>query len=397
MQRTSPNVAQSTHKTGHLPLESLGSATALAHNDPASAPPPPIDDTRTLKEYRMLPFDLSAIGAYFGIAGDLINRVVGHRLLTGPLSLPDYEALRPYATGRFYPIKAKNSTEIVPADVIPHPAPLAAHELRTFDASRLDIMVRHYRHWLGKFGPDGSIIVRLNRTPAAAVPNLLRGDQSGPTGRWGMDRVVNPENHGEVQWLYGVPGIGPGGGELFDPAVQDEIYRAIRGLGVTSVSYEPLRESASSISNVLGGFVPNKDEHRIALFSRILKVMHGRVAEETGTAPLVPEDTFPRRRPRIGVDVQREIRRPKEDGFVPKTLQPSLDLGPSERWEAIEPRMLPRHEQPQFVAWSDLRRMGMVSAASPSSDDRRGRDAQADRRRRGDVPPERRGAPRRRR
>ena len=391
-------MALRTHNLGHLPLESLDAALATLNADLAAALPAPVDTAnQTSKEYRMSPLNLLALGEYIGIAGSLFGNVVGHRLLTGVLSLPDYEALRPYQIGRFYPIKAKNSTEIVPADVIPHPAPLAAHELRTFDPSRLDVMVRHYRHWLGKFGPEGSIIVRLNRTPAAAVPNLLRGDQSGPTGRWGMDRVVNPENHGEVQWLYGVPGIGPGGGELFDPAVQDEIYRAIRGLGVTSVSYEPLRERDSSLSHGISAFVENKDEHRIALFSRILKVMHGRVAEETGTAPLVPEDTFPRRRPRIGIDVQREIRRPKADGFVPKTLQPSLDLGPSERWEPIEPRMLPRHEQPQFVAWSDLRRMGIVPAASPSSDDRRGHDARADRRRRGDDPSERRGAPRRRR
>ena len=174
---------------------------------------------------------------------------------------------------------------------------------------------------------------------------------TGHVGRWGMDRVVEPANHAEVEWLYGVPGIAPGSHELFDPDIVDEMYRAIRTLGVTSVSYEPLREGVSSFATVGGVRVPNKDEHRIALFSRILTVMHRRVAEETGTAPLVPEDTFPRRRPRIGVNVQREIRRPKADGFVPKTLQPSLDLGPSEQWEPIEPRMLPRHEQPQFVAW----------------------------------------------
>ena len=73
--------------------------------------------------------NLLALGESFGIAGSLFGNVVGHRLLTGVLSLPDYEALRPYKIGRFYPIKAKNSTEIVPADVVPHPAPLERNEV----------------------------------------------------------------------------------------------------------------------------------------------------------------------------------------------------------------------------------------------------------------------------
>jgi len=322
---------------------------------------------------------------------------IANRLITQQLAFRDASALAPFEAGRFYPIRAKQSTQVVPSEYVPHPSTISPDAVRTFDAATIHPRVRQYAHWIGKFGPHGSIVIRLNRQPVAAVANLLRGDQSGHVGRWGMDRVVEPANHAEVEWLYGVPGIAPGSHELFDPDIVDEMYRAIRTLGVTSVSYEPLRESVSSFATVGGVRVPNKDEHRIALFSRILKVMHGRVAEETGTAPLVPEDTFPRRRPRIGVNVQREIRRPKADGFVPKTLQPSLDLGPSEQWEPIEPRMLPRHEQPQFVAWSDLRRMGIGPAASPPSDDRRGHDARADRRRRGDDPSERRGAPRRRR
>ena len=286
--------------------------------------------------------------------------VTANRLVTQRLALRDYAALTPLSTGRFYPIRSIGSIEVVPSHYVPHPTTIAPDEVHTFDGARIHPRVRQYAHWIGKFGPHGSIIVRLNRAPVAAVPNLLRGDQSGGIGRWGMDRVVEPANHAEVEWLYGVPGIAPGSHELFDPDIVDEMYRAIRTLGVTSVSYEPLRESVSSFATVGGVRVPNKDEHRIALFSRILAAMHRRVAEETGTAPLVPEDTYPRRRPRIGVEVQREIRRPKADGFVPRTLQPSLDLGPCERWEAITPRPLPGTAHVPLAAWREAQAWGVL-------------------------------------
>ena len=286
---------------------------------------------------------------------------IANRLITQQLAFRDASALAPFEAGRFYPIRAKQSTQVVPSEYVPHPSTISPDAVRTFDAATIHPRVRQYAHWIGKFGPHGSIVIRLNRQPVAAVANLLRGDQSGHVGRWGMDRVVEPANHAEVEWLYGVPGIAPGSHELFDPDIVDEMYRAIRTLGVTSVSYEPLRESVSSFATVGGVRVPNKDEHRIALFSRILTVMHRRVAEETGTVPLIPLDDFPRRRPRIGVEVQREIRRPKADGFVPTTLRPSLDVGPSERWEAIRTDPLRDVDRPEVIAWRDVQAWGPLA------------------------------------
>lgn len=291
------------------------------------------------------------------------GKTTGHRLITAGLSIPDSFALRSFETGRLYPIKSYNSREIVPANIVPHPETKSAEDVARHDHDRsVPQSVMNYRHWIGKFGPEGSLIVRVNRLPATFVPSLTRGDARGDEGKWGKDRVIDPHAHAEVQWLYGVPDTAPWSMELFDPKIVDQMYRAMRSIGIKSVSYEPLRESGSALAErarSAGLDIQNKDEHRIALFSRVLKRMHQRVADETGTHPLVPADDYPERRPRIGMEIRRQIRRAKMgDRIVPTVPSPSMDGWPSETWEPIPSATVERANRQHLVDWDQLMAAG---------------------------------------
>lgn len=307
------------------------------------------------------------------------GETVHNRLLTAGLSIPDHEALRDFESGRFYPVKRYNSTEVVAPNIVPHPKTKSAEEITHWnhDAS-VPTAVKQYKNWIGKFGPEGSIIIRANRVPAEVVGNLRRGDPR--TGRWGRDRVMDPSSHAEVQWLYGVPGIAPNGGELFNPEYIDQMYRAMRTLGMKSVSYEPLRESSTSLVDAarrMGYDIPNKDEHRIALFSRILKRLHKRVGDETGQYPLEPLDDLPERTPRIGMQIRREIRNAKFGDTVRPEPTPSREGSvPMETWEPIPQAVLvPSHARPQLFNWDDIARMrGLREEGASTRPTRGGRD-----------------------
>ena len=56
---------------------------------------------------------------------------IANRLITQQLAFRDASALAPFEAGRFYPIRAKQSTQVVPSEYVPHPSTISPDAVRT--------------------------------------------------------------------------------------------------------------------------------------------------------------------------------------------------------------------------------------------------------------------------
>lgn len=206
----------------------------------------------------------------------------------------DEKSLRNFEQGRFYPIMAEGSGTVIPSKYFLYP-PLSSEQDRIRNMGeppRLSDEAKRHGYWLGKFGPNGRVFVRISKQPYGKVPNFSRSDFDPDEGEhlWGWDHVHDPNAHADLSYIYGHPDD-PEVGSLQNPETHEEIFNALRSLGIKSISYTPLRESQSSDPLISGR--PDRGIQRAIAFTPLLHNWHERVAREIGYHPLQALDKLP--------------------------------------------------------------------------------------------------------